>query len=236
MTKAQLASLKPPRTLVEQTHEMVLGAICDGTLKPGERLTQEDIAARLQVSRQPVMHALAMLKAQGLVIETGRRGLAVAPVDPRLFEAIYQLRSAVDPLAARLATERFDAEAVARGSAIVTHGKAMVEAGDHAAVLQADIAFHSFIYECSGNPMIVESMRLNWQHLRRAMGEVLRFPGMSISVWQEHAAILEAMIRREADEAGRLMEEHIASAVRRVVLPAAAAEDAPAEQGAETRM
>lgn len=235
MTKAQLASLKAPRTLVDQTHEVVLGAICDGTLKPGERLTQEDIAARLQVSRQPVMHALAMLKAQGLVIESGRRGLAVAPVDPRLFEAIYQLRSAVDPLAARLATDRLDAEAIAEGSAILAQGKAMVEAGDSAAVLRADIAFHSFIYERSGNPMIVEAMRLNWQHLRRGMGEVLRFPGMSISVWQEHAAILDAMIRGDADAAGRLMEDHIASAVQRVVLPAVA-EGIPAEEAAGAAM
>ena len=53
-------------------------AIAEGVLAPGERLTQEQVAARLNVSRQPVSHALQLLKRQGLAVERGRRGLSVA--------------------------------------------------------------------------------------------------------------------------------------------------------------
>ncbi len=211
-----MESLEAPKSLVDQAYQVILDAVCDGTFKPGERLTQEDIAARLNVSRQPVTHALAVLKAQGFLTQSGRRGLTVTPVEPELFEAIYQIRSVMEPLAVRLATPRLSKQAILHGRSLVEHGRNLVVAGDGAATLQADIDFHAFIYEYSGNPLIGETMRLHWQHLRRAMGEVLRYPGMSISVWQEHSRILEAMIRGEADSAAELMRRHLIEAYERV--------------------
>jgi DNA-binding GntR family transcriptional regulator len=89
-------ALVAPKKLVDQAYATILDAICDGTLKPGERLTQESVAQRLNVSRQPIHNALLVLKAQGFVREAGRRGVSVVPLDPRLFEAIYQFRSAVE--------------------------------------------------------------------------------------------------------------------------------------------
>ena len=208
-------TLSPPRSLVDQAYERILDAVCDGTFRPGERLTQEEIAARLNVSRQPITHALAMLKTQGFLTEAGRRGLMVAPFDEALLNAIYQFRSAVEPLAVRLATARIGAKAAAQGRALVEHGAAMVAAGDHRAVLAADVEFHAFIYELSGNPVIADAMQLNWRHLRRGMAEVLSHPGFSAAVWREHAAILEAMIAGDAELAARLMHDHMAGATTR---------------------
>jgi len=211
-----MESLEQPKSLVDQAYRVILDAICNGTFKAGDRMTQDEIATRLNVSRQPVTHALAMLKTQGFLIESGRRGLAVAPVDPRFFEAIYQFRSAVEPLAVRLATPRMSADAIRRGRTLVAHGREMVQANDGQAVVQADIDFHTLIYALSGNPMIVDTMQINWQHLRRAMGEVLQYPGLSIQVWKEHSAILEAMIKGEAEVAAKLMYDHIVGAFERV--------------------
>lgn len=211
-----MESLEPAKSLVDQAYEVILDALSDGTFKPGERLTQEDIAARLNVSRQPVTHALAVLKAQGFLTQSGRRGLTVTSVEPEFFEAIYQIRSAVEPLAVRLATPRLTKQAILHGRSLVEHGRNLVVAGDSRATLQADMDFHSFIYDLSGNPLIGETMRLHWRHLRRAMGEVLRYPGMSISVWQEHGRILEAMIRGDADGAAELMRRHLIDAYERV--------------------
>ncbi|MEI9406424.1 GntR family transcriptional regulator [Mesorhizobium argentiipisi] len=211
-----MESLVPSKSLVDQAYDVILDALCDGTFKPGERLTQEDIAARLEVSRQPVTHALAVLKAQGFVAQSGRRGLTVTEVEPSFFEAIYQFRSAVEPLAVKLATPRMTKQAIVRGRSLVEHGRNLVVAGDNRAGIQADMDFHSFIYGLSGNPIIGETMRLHWYHLRRAMGQVLRYPGMSISVWQEHDRILEAMIRTDADGAAELMRRHVVDAYERV--------------------
>lgn len=213
-----MESLAAPKRLVEQTYEVILDAICDGTLKPGERLTQEDIAARLNVSRQPVTHALVILRAQGFVTEAGKRGVAVAPVQPEFLKAIYEFRSAVEPLAAELGTANLKPQHIRFGRELLARGRNLVLAGDRKGVVQADMDFHSFIYELSGNPLIIDTMRLNWQHLRRGMGEILSYPGLSIRVWREHEEILEAMISGDAKLAARYMHSHLLGAYKRVIL------------------
>ena len=228
-----MKSLQPQKTLVDQAYDTILDAICDGTLAPHERLTQDEIANRLAVSRQPVMSALGLLKQQGFLIEHGRRGLAVAPIDRTRFDAIYEFRSAIEPLAARLATERMTPQRLALGRALVEHGMAVASAGDARATLQADVDFHTFIYETSGNPLIVETMHLHWQHLRRSMGEVLRRPRLTLQIWKEHAGILEAMAKGEADEAARRIGEHVRVAHQRVSRELIAL--APAEHGRADR-
>ena len=171
-----MESLTAPKTLVDQAYDVILDAICAGTLKPGERLTQNDVAQRLNVSRQPIHNVLLTLKAQGFLREAGRRGLAVAPLDPKLFEAIYQFRSAVEPLAVRLAIPRLRPESIACARNLIAQGHAATTSNDSRALVRADMEFHSVIYELSGNSLILQTMQLNWQHLRRTMGEVLRLP------------------------------------------------------------
>jgi DNA-binding GntR family transcriptional regulator len=211
-----LDALVAPKTLVDQAYATILDAICEGTLKPGERLTQESVAQRLNVSRQPIHNALLVLKAQGFVREAGRRGVSVVPLDPKLFEAIYQFRSAVEPLAVTLATPRLSREAIEQGRALIERGKSAARKRDHNALLAADMAFHSFIYECSGNSLILDTMRLNWHHLRRAMREVLQLPGRAERVWKEHEAIFDAMVAQRSDESATLMRHHLVAAQRDV--------------------
>jgi DNA-binding GntR family transcriptional regulator len=208
--------LSVSKSFVDQAYEMLLDAICDGTLKPGDRITQDEIAVRLNVSRQPVMHALAILKSQGFVIEAGRRGLAVVPVDPKLLEAIYQFRSAIEPLAVTLAIPRLTPNKVVHAREIVARGKDMVATGDAKSVLDTDIEFHTFFYELSENPIVNETMKLYWHHIRRSMGEILQYPGLSSRVWQEHEAILEATISGDAAAAAVIMQNHITNAYSRI--------------------
>jgi len=211
-----MESLAAPKTLVDQAYAAILDAICNGTLNAGERLTQDSIAQRLNVSRQPIHNALLLLKAQGFVREAGRRGVSVVPLDPFLFEAIFQFRSAVEPLAVTLAIPRLSAKAVGEGRSFIARGKSAVDKKDAKALVAADMAFHSFIYGLSNNSLILETMRLNWHHLRRAMGEVLRLPGLAKRVWKEHEAIFESMIAGETDKAARLMRNHVVIAHRDV--------------------
>jgi DNA-binding GntR family transcriptional regulator len=217
-----IQSLAPPKTLVEQVYEKILDAICNGTLAPGDRVTQDDLAESLQVSRQPVMTALGQLKQQGFLIERGRRGLQVAPADLSRFDAIYELRSALEPLAASLAAVRANPGQIATGESLVAHGRATAASADPTALLLADVSFHQWVYRTSGNPLIVESMEANWQHLRRAMGEVLRHPSLALVVWDEHDLILKAIAAGDAERAGETMKQHVTTAHARVseLLPA----------------
>lgn len=210
-----MEALTQKKTLVEQAYDALLEAICVGDIRPGERLNQDDLAERLNVSRQPVNSAIAMLKAQRFVQDTGKRGVVVAPIDQALFDSIYQFRTAVEPMAVRLATARMTPEAISIGREIIARGKSHVQSGDHVSALRADMDFHNLIYTLSGNMIIADTMNLNWRHLQRAMSEVLSVPGATLRVWKEHDRIFTAMVRGEAEYAARLMREHMEHAAPR---------------------
>ena len=103
---SMLQALSAPESLIDRTYQQMLAAIADGTLLPGQRIRQAELADTLGVSRQPVSHALHLLKRQGLVEDYGRKGMRVVPLDPIRVMQLYQVREAVDGLAARLAAQR----------------------------------------------------------------------------------------------------------------------------------
>ncbi len=214
-----METLTPAKSLVQMTYEAILNEICTGSLTPGTRLSQDHLAAQLNVSRQPVNSAIAMLKSQNFVEDTGRRGVVVAAVDGKLFNEIYQFRAAIDPLAVELAVTRLTKEDIARGREIIARGKACVEAAQSQAVLQADIDFHSLIYQLSGNAIIIDTMHLNWRHLQRSMSKVLQHPGMTTHVWSEHERIFEAMVAGKTAQAAELMRTHARDAPNRISTP-----------------
>ncbi len=212
-----IQTLTPTASLVERTYQAILDAICQGTMAPGERLTQNDIAERLAVSRQPVGQALALLKAQGFVAETGRRGLVVVPLDPTLFREIYELRAAIDPMAARLAAGRLTIEDERAGREIIRDGIRACSTGKLDALVQADVDFHTWMYQLCGNRLVPELMGNYWNHLRRAMGEVLHGAGKAQLVWVEHQEIFRALTGRDGERAARLTQAHLESAAARVM-------------------
>lgn len=219
--------------LIEQAYHALLEAIADGRLKAGERLAQEGLAELLKVSRQPISHALALLKQDGFVVEQGKRGVVVAPLDPPYVKALYEVRAALDATAARLAAERVRAgvsEAKARVAAInetLQRGRRAVASGDRAAMIQADLAFHQEVNALSGNAVIQETALRQWAHVRRAMGAVLENRELYLVVWQEHGAILDAIAAGDPPAAERAARRHAERAGRqtfeRLTAPVAAA-------------
>src|ERR1700738_1457990 len=100
--------------LIDQVYARILEAITDRTLLPGQRIRQNELAEKLGVSRQPVSHALHLLHRQGLITESGRRGFEVTQLDPERIRQLYEVRGAIDALAARLAALRIKADSTAR--------------------------------------------------------------------------------------------------------------------------
>ncbi len=210
--------------LTEQVHQRLLMAICNGDLAPGTRITQEELAASLDVSRQPVLQALRLLKKDGFVIDAGRRGLMVSPLDARVIADVYEVRAVLDGLAARRAA----AAGAKLDPRIIAAGREAAAGAQIGPMIDADIAFHNLIYAASGNPHIAATAGLHWGHIRRAMGAVLQSIGVRATVWDEHEEILRAINRGDAALAERLAREHGARAGRNLAaqLDARAAEPA----------
>jgi DNA-binding GntR family transcriptional regulator len=208
--------------LTEQVYKTLRDEICEGALAPGTHLRQEQLAQTLGVSRQPIQQALALLRNDGLVQELGKRGLFVSPLDPTLMRHHYAIRAALDGLAARLAAERASGSAqVAReirteGDRLVTAGIAASGAGKVAALVDLDVAFHAFIYEASGNPLLAATADLHWRYLRRVMSEVLRQAEPPPAIWQQHADILAAIVSGRPNDAERLAIRHVEHASSRL--------------------
>ncbi len=200
----QLIKIESAPDLVDQVYRRLLDVISDGSMAPGTRLMQEDIAERLSVSRQPVLQALRLLKKDGFVLDAPGRGVLVAPLDVAWLLQIYQVRSALDALAARLAARAH----VQIDPRLISQGRAAARSSQVKTMMAADAQFHAAIYAASGNPLIAQSAQLHWHHIRRAMGAVLQVSTMRESIWDEHEAIAKAIGKGDEDNAETLIRQH----------------------------
>lgn len=200
-------SVKPD--LVSQVQQSLVDAIVSGELLAGERLTQEELADRLGVSRQPVLQALVLLRDQGLIIDApNRRGLIVTSLDAQFISDLYELRSALDGAAAAGAARRSAEIDHQRGYKLLRQGQDAVAHCNTRQLVQADHGFHQFIYEASGNALLIDSAVRHWHHTRRAMAAHLDHTDNLESVWIEHEAILEAVLAGKPRQAEKLSRQH----------------------------
>ena len=198
----------PEPDLSERIHDAVLESICSGELKAGTRLTQEELAQKFGVSRQPVLQAMMLLRREGFLIEAGRKGVQVAPLDMQQVRNLYVVRAALDGAAARLAAANYTRELAYRGRLLLDVGRRAAASGNVPAAIEADIDFHLFVYEASCNPLIGETAQPHWQHLRRVMAAALSESDLRVSVWDEHEGILRALEAGQVDEAEALCRGH----------------------------
>ena len=210
-----MSNVQAQPTLVEQVVNAIVSEIVEGELPSNARLIQDDLARAYGVSRQPVQQALLLLRDRGLVREAPGRGLIVSPIDPDFVRKLYEVRGMLDGLAARLAAERGSERARSEGPALLEEGRVAVESGSLNEQIDADIKFHGFVSELSGNSLIGETTAPHWPYLRRVMGEVLRDDvQMPQTILSEHAAILDAIIAGDADRAEALSREHTSRAAK----------------------
>jgi DNA-binding GntR family transcriptional regulator len=209
--------LEPAPNLTEQVYARILEAITDRSLLPGQRITQNELAERLGVSRQPVSHALHLLHRQGLLAESGRRGFEVTQLDPIRIRQLYEVRGAIDALAARLAAGRVktDAAGRARLEAALRAGRAIDKTTPLARLIALDVDFHSAIYRLAGNPAIEEMIAPQWLHMRRSMATVLAELDYRESAWSEHAAIAAQILAGNVKGAESAAQAHALTAGRR---------------------
>jgi DNA-binding GntR family transcriptional regulator len=198
--------------LVEQVHAAIVAEISAGKLKPGARIIQEQIAQVLGVSRQPVQQAVLLLRNQGVLRDAPGRGLIVATLDPGQVGNLYDIRAVMEGLAFRRAAELNAERAKRQGPALIQAGQKAVAGGSVTAMIAADLKFHSFIYELSENPLIAPTMAAQWTYTQRVMGEVLMGGERPRDVWDQHEALLDAVMAGDAVAAEAQARWHITQA------------------------
>ena len=204
--------LQPQPTLVDQVYEAILSEISAGKFGRDARLIQEELAELLGVSRQPVQQALLLLRNHGILRDAPGRGLMVAPLEAEFVRNLYEVRGVLDGLASSKAAERGSDVARKDGPALIARGREAVASRSIAKMIAADMDFHFFLYGLSQNPLVAETSLPHWSYLRRVMGEVLLHGETPAEIWDQHEAILNAVIDGNAIEAERLARDHISKA------------------------
>lgn len=207
-----MKNLEPQPKLAERVHKAILTEIAEGKLPPGTRIIQEQIAEELGVSRHPVQQALLLLRKQGILQAAPGRGLLVAPLDLAHVHNMYDMRAVIEGLACRKAAKNKAAQAKNKGAALIRAGRKAIKSGKVSAMIDADMAFHEFIYALSGNPLIAPAMETHWTYTQRVMGEVLMRDEQPHDIWDQHEAILAAIASGNEARAEALARQHISQA------------------------
>lgn len=192
--------------LADKLREQIIA----GEIPAGTHLVEIDVAERFGVSRLPVRDALKQLLSEGL-LESRRRGLSVVAMNERDVREVYDVRLAMESLAARTAIRRPDTDWEVLEQA-QRDLEAHVEDSDRRHFVDADLEFHSALY------LLAENRRLQsmWTILEPTMRTMLMMTNRRdsdlIAVSQAHRAILEAARRGDVEATERTLDAHITHA------------------------
>lgn len=205
----RLSGVTPWPSITEQVYRRVRDLLLEGGYAPGARLSEVALAERLEVSRGPVREALERLSQEGLVQRVPRRGSFVRRYGRSEVRELMELRRVLETAAARLATERASDAQLERMRAVQAAGEAVIAAGrGH----PADSDFHQAVLQLAGNRELERAAGLVYNQLRLARALSVQRDGRARDAWREHAAILAALLVRDASAAEAGLVAHLAAA------------------------
>lgn len=200
--------------------EMVLDAlresVINGSWKPGERLSHEELASRLQVSRMPVREAVRLLEQEGFVAVRRNVGIDVLPLSWEDFEEIYLMRQSLESLAGRLATPHFTDADLSRLRDLISALEVSLtsEKQDVLATLKLTQSFHSTIYAPSRKSKLLKTIDTLRHHSARYRAFVVKLPGRGRQLFAEHEKIYDACTRRDPDGVAQTLTDHFEQALQ----------------------
>jgi phosphonate utilization transcriptional regulator len=196
-------------SLTSLVHRELERRILAGELAPGDKLAEEDIAENLNVSRGPVREAFRALESAGLVRTQKNRGVFVREVSVEDADEIYEVRAGMDELIGRLAAERATPAQVAEVREILKRMQKAARERSLERYYPLNVKFHDRLAELTGNRTLLAHYRrlVNELHLYRRETLARAAENFAIST-REHAAIVEAIARRDGKRAGELLYRH----------------------------
>lgn len=205
----KLDSYKPLRELV---FEAVREAIIEGKLKPGERLMEAQLAQELGVSRTPVREAIRKLEHEGFVLMIPRKGAYVSDLSLKEITSVFEVRRALEGLAAELAAERATPEEIELLERQLVELAECVDTDQPDRYVELDTEFHATVYRLSRNERLGQILNLLREQIQRFRTRTLASRQRRREALEEHRALVEALAARDAEEARRAAQEHIDSA------------------------
>jgi DNA-binding GntR family transcriptional regulator len=201
--------LRRPQRLGLDVYDLLLGDLMSAKIAPGARLAVDAITRQLGVSQTPIREALTRLEAEGLVIKTHLVGYRAAPLlDRRRFDEIYEVRLALEPLAASRVANDASADEVSGIGQFCQHMPAATSKGPlYSRYAKSDAEFHDMIMAASGNLLMRDMLARLQTHLH--LFRLYFSARVTSEASGEHALIVERLMARDADGAGAAMRSHL---------------------------
>ena len=191
-------------------YSTLLEAIRKGEIKPGERVTEEEIAQKLSVSRTPVRAALQSLQARRLIVTAPGRGLMVAELDTQQVLELYAMRAVLEGAAARFAAQHASEGEIAYLEQLVNE---FAETGSSPASLaKLNVRFHQTIYAASRNRYVQEALNNFEDALSLLQSTTFSLPERQAAAYAEHGEIVSAIALHDSEAAERAARHHIGEA------------------------
>jgi DNA-binding GntR family transcriptional regulator len=204
------ALLQAPRfrLLSQQVAYALRRAILHGRYRPGERLVEHEVATALEVSRAPVRDALRQLVQEGRVTVFPHRGAVVTPVSVDMVHDVFDVRSRLEGLAARLAATRITPEQIAAAEAMIGAMEESARSGEAGPQVEQDLEFHRILLEASGRPVLLDAMEATSGKAGLLISVTRRTAPLGV-VPGVHRPILEALRSGDPDRAESAAQEHV---------------------------
>lgn len=201
----------PVRT---QVVESLRSAIMDGRLAPGQRLVEKDLCQMLGVSRPSVREALRALEVEGLISSIPNRGPVVTELTAEDAANIYQVRGALEALAAELFTMNASEENIAELRRAADELDRAYQSGDVSQMIVAKREFYDVLCQGSKNNIIAEVLRTMNARITRLRAVGLASAERRLKSRDEIKLLVDALARRDSETAAILSRRHIEEAAR----------------------
>lgn len=202
----EMNTYQPLRNVVFQT---LRTAILKGDLKPGERLMELQLAAKLGVSRTPIREAIRMLEKEGLAKTVPRKGAHVSKMTEKDMEDVLEIRLALEELAVRSSCKKMTDEQLKELEQAMKEFDEATKGDDIREIAEADVKFHDVIYHSADNPKLLSMLNNLREQMYRYRVEYLKDRDEYPKLREEHHMMYEDLKNKDEDGVTKKLKEHL---------------------------
>jgi len=203
--------------LSQKVYRALKTEIIKGSLKPGTKLSEGKIAEQTGVSRTPVREALKELAAEGFVKMNPNQAVVVSSASVEDIQEVLQIRGVLEGLAARLAIKMISEEEIKELEKYQKQMEYYTKKDDVLAFSEMDAEFHELILNICGNNKLIQIRKNISDQAHRYRIRSLSIPGRLKYSLKEHQEIVEALKRKNAEQADRLSQKHIENVLANIL-------------------
>jgi DNA-binding GntR family transcriptional regulator len=193
----------------EKVHWLIEQDIKNGVLLPGDSIDEISIARKHKLSQTPIREALIKLQAQGLIKSQPRGGMIVAKMSLQQLLSLWELLAELEAIAAKLACQRMLSTELAELKELHQNTTAVVLSEDVEGWQKSNLMFHEIIYKSTKNPYLRQEVlrirTVTGYYRKHAFGAL----GQIQTSFEQHEKIIQALERRDVEQAFSAMNHHM---------------------------